>query len=534
MDLVIRGATVVDGTGRERFAADVAVNGDRIVQVGEVADTGRKEIDAGGLCLAPGFIDMHSHTDHYLLVNPAAESKVTQGVTTEVCGNCGSSSAPLMDPVEREDILGWLSRNGVDTQWTSVADLFSLLEGNGIGVNFMTFVGHGLLRAAVVGYDDRPATPDELARMRELVRQSLEEGAVGVSSGLIYPPGCYGSAHEITEICRPVGAMKGLYSTHMRSEGDFLVESVDETIAIGEGSGARVQISHHKACSPQNWGKVKTTLERIEAANRRGVSVTADQYPYIATCTSLSANLPRWAHDGGTEKLLERLEDPTVLPRLQEETSAAVEAGYSDPMQGWRDVVVSSVRTDANKWVEGQNLEEIARQWNARPVDAMVRLLLEEKAHVSMVHFTISEDDVETVMRKPYVMVGSDATARALSGPLAYGKPHPRTFGTMPRVLAHYVRERGILTLEDAVRKMTSLPAGVLGLSDRGTIAEGYIADMVLFDPDNVKDIATFAEPFQLATGIPYVFVNGVAVVRDNVISGDLPGRCLRFQGLAQ
>lgn len=528
-DLVIRGATVVDGTGAAAERMDVAVRSGRIVETGAVGEAGRREIAADGLCLAPGFIDMHSHSDHYLLVNPTAQSKITQGITTEVCGNCGDSPVPLVHPKERASVMEFLGKHGVAADWTSVAEYFDALEKSGIALNFMTFVGHGSIRASVVGYEDRPATDEERAQMRALVAESMAAGAVGVSSGLIYAPGCYGDTDEVADVCRPVGARGGLYSTHMRSEGDALVESVVESIAIGEKSGARVQISHHKACGPANWGKVNDTLPLLAAARARGLDVRADQYPYVATCTSLDVNVPAWAHDGGKEQLVARLQDAALLPRLRAETRAGVEGGYSDPRDGWRGVVVSSVRSDANRWAEGQSVDALAQRWGIEPVDALFRLLVEEGCGVGMIHFTISEDDVETVIRDPWVMVGSDATARALSGPMATGKPHPRTFGTFPRVLAHYVRERGVLTLEEAVRKMTGLPAQTLGLTDRGRVAEGFRADLTLFDPDNVRDASTFDAPYALSEGVPYVFVNGVAVVNEGTVTGDLPGRCLRF-----
>lgn len=529
-DLVIRNASVVDGTGAPARRDDIAVDQETIVQVGDVSSAGHRQIDADGLCLAPGFIDMHSHSDHYLFVNPTGESKITQGVTTEVCGNCGYAPAPLLDSKDREEVLQYLSDHGAEVSWTSVDEYFTALESKGIGLNFMTFVGHGSLRAGVVGYEDRAATPDEMVRMRGLVAESVSAGAVGLSSGLIYAPGCYGGTEEVMELCRPVGEAGGLYSTHMRSEGDHLLEAVEESIGIGEKSGARVQISHHKSCGPANWGKVKGSLALIESARSRGLDVAADQYPYVATSTGLSVNVPQWAHDGGKDRLVERLKDATLHERLREGTRDAVEGGYSDPAQGWKDIVVSSVQSQANKWAEGKSMFEIASRWSLPWVDALFRLLIEEKAKASMVHFTISEDDVATVMRAPYVMAGSDATARSLTGPTATGKPHPRTFGTMPRILARYVRELGILTLEEAVRKMTSLPAGRLGLTDRGRIAEGFSADLVLFDPAKVLDAATFANPFQHALGIPYVFVNGVAVIDEGRVSGSLPGRCLRFQ----
>ena len=527
-DILFKNATIVDGTGAPSRRGDVTVGDGRITGVGAGNETAARVIDADGLCLAPGFIDMHGHTDEALLINPTAESKITQGVTLELSGNCGSCPAPIVSEHQRAHIEEWLQKYNVEQRWTSMDEYFGALESSGMAMNLMTLVGHGSLRSAVVGPDDRPATPDEMAAMKQAVAKSMEQGAVGLSSGLVYAPGCYGGTDELVELSKPVGERNGIYATHMRSEADNVVTAVAEALTIGEKSGARVQISHHKACGPANWGKVNQTLAMIEDARSRGIDAAADQYPYVATSTGLSVNLPRWAHDGGTEKMLERLKTPDLLPRLRQETKYQVENGYKNAEQGWIDIVIAGVKTEANKWTEGLSVADIARKWQLDYVDAMFRLLLEEEGSVGMVHFTLSEDDVETVMRRPYVMIGSDATARAITGPLATGMPHPRTFGTMPRVLAHYVREKGVLTLEDAVHRMTGLAAERLGLKDRGKVAEGYIADLTLFDPATVRDASQFGKPFQMAEGIPYVFVRGVPVVDEGRVTGSLPGRCLR------
>jgi N-acyl-D-aspartate/D-glutamate deacylase len=542
LDLLIRGANVVDGTGRERFRGDVGVSGDTIAHVGEQAGDARELVDAGGLALAPGFIDIHAHTDAWLLINPHAESKALQGVTTEVGGNCGLSPGPITEE-SRRDADEWLGRAGLAVDWNTLGEFFARLEQRGLGINYACHVGQGQVRGLVVGYDDRAATDAERQAMRAQVKQAMAEGAIGLSSGLVYPPGCFAGAAEIADLCRVAGARGGFYATHMRDEAAGLLESVRETIEIGRLSGAPVHIAHLKACGEANWGKVVEALALMDQARARGQDVTADQYPYLATNTSLAASvLPRRQRAGGTERLLARLRDP------RERAAVAADLAASPP--AYEAIVISRVYAPALCHSEpearnpggvgqpppavpaprclGRSLAQIAADWQVSPAEAALDLLERDAARTEVIRFAMCEEDVERVMRHPVVMIASDASALAISGPLSEGRPHPRAFGTFARVLGRYVRERNVVSLEEAVRKMTSLPARRLGLRDRGVIEPGRKADLALFDPQTVEDRATYENPIQPAAGIVGVWVNGVRTVRDGALTGALPGRVLR------
>jgi N-acyl-D-amino-acid deacylase len=356
----------------------------------------------------------------------------------------------------------------------------------------------------------------------------MEAGAFGVSSGLIYPPGCYAETEEVIELCKVAAQYGGIYATHMRNEAEGVVQAVEEALRIGRESGAGVQISHHKACGRKNWGLVKESLAVIEAARAQGTDVLADQYPYVATSTGLGIMLPKWAHDGGTKALVARLSDPAERARIREAVMSDMESGYLAASGGWDTVVLSSLKTERNKYCEGLSIGTIAKQLKKHPVDTALDLLLEEGGSIGMMHFVISEDDVNTVMRHPAVLIGSDATARTFEGPLTRGKPHPRAYGTFARVLGKYTRDDKVLSLEQAVAKMTGMPARRLGLRDRGIVALDNWADLTIFDPDSIEDAATFDEPVRAAKGIRYVIVNGETILEDGAFTGALPGKVLR------
>jgi N-acyl-D-amino-acid deacylase len=520
MDFTIRDCLIFDGTGAEPVRGDVAVRGDAIAAVGRVTATAPVIIDAEGRALAPGFIDAHGHTDDVALIIPLLDSKLLQGVTTEFCGQCGVSPAPLTSDIaaRTEKRLG---PGNTPLPWRTLAGFFDLLEERGIGVNLASQVGQGNLRGVVVGYENRPATEEEQARMAELAAQALREGAHGVSTGLIYVPSSYADTDELIAICRPLANLGGVYTTHMRDEGDRLLEAVAETIAIGRGAGVPVHIAHHKAIHKRNWGKVKGSLALLDAARAEGIAVTADVYPYLATATGLSASLPDWAREGGREAIRAHLADPATRARMVADLPAR-EADIWDA----RHLVGFSV--EKNQPEEGRSVREIAAARGQAPAEAMVDLLHEEGGDIGQITFGMCEEDVETVLRHPMVMIGSDAEARTLSGPLATGKPHPRAFGTFPRVLGRYVRERGVLTLPEAIRRMTSLPAATFGFRDRGLLQAGKKADLVLFDPATIADRATFVDPRQPPEGIDSVWVNGVLAVEHGKITGRRGGRVLR------
>ena len=528
-DIVIKNGFIVDGAGAPRFRADLGILGDRIAQIGEPDAAGARVLDAEGCVVAPGFIDIHSHTDELVFANPTCESKVTQGVTTEVSGNCGDSAAPRGGHQNLEEYASWLAEHDIEPGWRTVGEFLALLDELPMTINFATLVGHGVVRAAAMGYQDRKPTEGEQAEMRRLVEEALEEGVFGLSTGLIYPPGCYAGTEELIDLCRVVARCSGIYATHIRNEGEGLLAAIEEAIQIGREAGIGVQISHHKACGRKSWSKVRDSLAMIAEARSRGVDVWADQYPYVATSTSLGAILPRWAHNGGTSALLARLSDQAERRKLREQLLRDAQDGWIDDFGGWESVVVNFVRREKNRFCEGLSIAEIARITRKHPVDAVMDLLLDEQGGVGMVHFVVNEQDIVDVMRHPAVVIGSDATARAAKGPLGRGKPHPRAYGTFARVLGKYVREEGVLSLEEAVAKMTGRTARRLSLVGRGVLAEGCYADITVFDPDKIADRATFKQPHNHASGIRYVLVNGEIVLEDGQLTdGCAPGRVLR------
>jgi N-acyl-D-amino-acid deacylase len=521
LTFLLRRATVFDGTGTTPTVADVGVACDRVAFVGDAdGATAHEIIDCDGLALAPGFIDIHGHSDYLLLAAPHAESKVLQGITTEVGGNCGASPGPMVDDVRAEAEVA-LGEFGLGVNWQTLGEFLNLLEQGGIGLNFACLVGHGNVRAAAMGYEPRAATRSQVKEMQRLVAAAMNDGAVGVSSGLIYQPGMAANAEELGEVCKPAAEVGGYYATHMRNEGEQLLESVGEALEVGRRSGCGVQISHHKVCGEANWGLVEHSLALVDFARRTGMDVSLDQYPYTATSTSLYVLLPDWAQEGGAAAAAARLEDPATRQRVTRELS-------SRSRKGWERVRIARVTNEESRWAEGLSVVDLAQRLGMTEAEAAVELIARERGHVSMVRFSMCESDVDRVMKHKAVMFGTDAAARATSGPLAVGKPHPRAFGAFPRVLGHYVRERKVLGLGAAIRKMTFLPAQRLGLTDRGVLRRGVYADLVLFDPNTIADRATYDDPIQPPLGIKGVWANGRIVARDGALTGALPGRVLR------
>jgi N-acyl-D-amino-acid deacylase len=510
-DVIFVNGKVIDGAGNPWFKADVGVKGDKIVAVGCLSgsEAGRV-IDAGGLVVAPGFIDIHSHSDYNVIIDPRVESKVRQGVTTEVVGNCGSSAAPMRYMRAR---LG----DDFEFSWESMADYLAIIEATGASFNVVPLVGQGTVRQNVMGYENREPTKSELEEMRGLVSGAMEEGAWGMSTGLIYTPSAYAGTPEIVELAKVLGGYGGVYFSHIRGEGETLLDAVNEAVQIGEEAGVPVQIAHFKASGKPHWGKTVDSLRLVAEGREAGIDVTFDQYPYVASSTGLAAYMPHWAQEGGADRLLERLKDPEVRERIREDRSGIYRT--------WDMIMVASARNHPE--YEGKRISEVAELEGKEEYEAVFDLLLAEDAQVAVVSFGMSEEDVRRVMRSPHGMVGSDGSAAAPRGILGRGKPHPRFYGTFPRVIGHYVRE-GILSLQEAVRKMTSAPAQRLGLRDRGLLREGFKADVTVFDPGTVKDEATFVEPHRFASGIPYVMVNGELVVDGGEHTGALPGRALR------
>jgi N-acyl-D-amino-acid deacylase len=528
-DLLIAGGTVVDGTGAPSVRADLAIAGDRITAIGLDLGAARDTIDATGLVVAPGFIDMLGHSEFRLLADGRAISKIYQGVTSEITGEV-SSVAPVNEATKAErgpEIQPW----GVEIDWDDLDGYFERLERQGTAINLGTWVGLSTLRVYGVGWDDRPATPAEMSAMEDALAQTLRQGAFGLSSGLIYAPGRHASTDEIVALARVVADSGGFYATHMRSEGARLLEAIDEAIAIGERSGAPVLIHHLKASGKANWGKMEAAVERIREARDRGLDVMADVYPYVASSTGLDQVLPDWVTAGGSDSTLARLQDLALRDSLEAELSGHTSTGdwtLGTSAGGPSGIQISDVVNPEFERYEGMRLDAIAAERGQSAAAAAIDLLVADSLRTSAIYFSMSEDDLMLALRQPWVMIGGDAGTRALDGPLSTDQPHPRAFGTFPRVLCRYSRERGLFPLEEAVRKMTSLPAGRTGLAERGRLAPGLFADLAIFDPGTVCDRATFEEPKRLAVGVEHVVVNGVPVLRDGEPTGALPGRGLR------
>lgn len=518
-DVLLKNVRILDGTAAPWFRGWVAVKNGAITEIGAGSPPAAAEtVDGEDQYLAPGFIDIHAHSDTTLPAYPQAESRILQGITTEIGGDCGLSVAPVSrDPEKKRQLRDYVG--DMDYSWETFGEYLDSMEALGPSVNFGSAVGHGSIRLAVMGFEARKATEQELAEMAALLRQSLADGAFCMSSGLIYPPGCYAGAEELTELCKELVPFGAFYETHMRDEGEGVVEAVQEALAVARGSGAPLQIAHHKVTRKTVWQvHCKTTIALVDQARRQGVDVKLDQYPYSASATSLDSNAPLWAFEGGVESLLARLRDPEIRKRINAEANAS-HAGR------WGDIYISYVESEKNRWAVGKSILEIANIRGVDPADACFDLILDERCRVDEINYGMCEEDIEYIMRQPYTMIGSDGNAVSLN---YAGQPHPRWFGTFPRVIAKYCRERKLFPLETAVFKMTGLPASRLGLADRGLIKPGMKADLVLFDFDEIEDTPSFAKPQQPCKGIRRVYVNGVLTALDGVHTGARSGRILR------
>jgi N-acyl-D-aspartate/D-glutamate deacylase len=539
-DVLITNAQIVDGTGGAPRQGSIAISGGKIAAVGEVSGSAAQTIDAKGRIVAPGFIDMHSHSDMTLITDGNGQSKIRQGVTTEVIGE-SDSVAPRQPrtPTGGEAMSERPGGAGPRVEWTDFNGYYAAIEKGGISPNLLSYVGLGTVRSMVIGPDDRKATAAEIEAMQKVVSSMMDQGIFGVSTGLIYPPNAFADVAELSEVSKPAAAKGGLYASHLRYDGLKLRDGIEEAIAIGERAGMPVHVFHIKVTGQKNVGRMKEVIEMVEAARARGVRVTADQYPYVASSTSLTATIPPWAQDGGTDKLIARLNDPKERARIRKEmenTNPSWESRYQSAGT-WQNVQLAAIgRTrggtnDAvspNRKYEGMRVAEAAKQAGKDPFDFVFDLLIEERGSIGCVYFIIDEGDLALALKQPWVAIGSDGSSLATDGPLRAGVPHPRNFGTFPRVLGRYVREMKVISLEEAVRKMSSLPASILGLTDRGTIKEGMWADLVIFDPATVADKATFADPFQYPVGIDTVLVNGTVVLEEGTHTNARPGQVLK------
>lgn len=529
LDLVLKNGRILDGTGNPWFFGDVGVKNGLIVDLGRLTRKSERTTDVQGCAISPGFIDGHCHSDLMVLESPHSGIKLRQGVTTEVLGNCGIAPTPFtrenLDLLQSyvEPVLGETKR---EWSWETVGGYMDALLQARPSENVATYVGHGTLRIAVMGFENRPASSSELDRMKHMLEEGLQAGAIGMSLGLMYAPGSYTSRGELVELCAVLSKYDGLLATHIRGEGSSLILSIEEAVWIAERSGVPLQISHLKAAGRNNWGRVVQAMELVEDARSRGLDVTCDVYPYTAGSTTLTTLLPPWVLEGGVSRTLERLSDPDSRERIKDELKHEQD-GWDNLVAstGWDSVYISSLGKGADTGVEGKNVAQISESRGVDAVDCMMDLLLEQDGKVSIIFFHMADADVEQVLKWNYSLIASDSLHDQAR------KPHPRLYGTFPRVLAKYVREEKLLTLEEAVRKMTSFPARRFKLNGRGLLAPGYAADLVVFDPDTISDRASYGDPKRFGEGIFHVLVNGTPVVESDVHRGERTGTIVAEKG---
>ena len=531
-DLLIINGHILDGSRSPWFEGSVAVKEGKIVAVGRLRNaSARRVIDARGLTVAPGFIDLHSHSDYTLLVDGKAESKIRQGVTTEILGE-SESAGPILGPAVPE-FDKQMTRYGLRRDWTTLGEYFARVQRQGTSVNLASYVGSGQVRVDVIGNVDRRPTAEEMEKMKGLVDQAMREGAIGLSSGLIYPPNSFATTDELIELAKVAARYGGIYTSHIRGEGDHWKRALDEAIEISEKAHLPAHVLHFKMDGQANWGKMAQQISEVQAARDRGVDITVNQYPYIASMTGLEMCIPPKYLEGTSEQLVERLKDPEVRSQIRQAIANGLPGWQANEVKsvgGWHGVLVASLQKTENKQYEGKRMDEVAEEMRKDPLDALCDLLISEGGSAEAVYFCMSESDVELAMKQPWVGVGSDGVA--VSPAMTFmGKPHPRFYGTFPRVLGVYVREKKVLTLPDAIRKMTSFPAQITGLTDRGLLRPGMAADITIFDPKTVSDKATFQNPLQYPVGILYVVVNGVVVIDQGQHTGAKPGRVLYGRG---
>jgi len=525
-DIVIRNGKVVDGTGNPWYAADIGIYGEKIIAIGKL-DTkiAKQVIDAGGQVVAPGFIDMLGQSELSTFIDNRAMSKISQGITTELNGE-GESAAPVNENTLR-GISPYLQEYNLKVDWTDFNGYFARLEKHKSAINFGSYVGASQVREYVIGYDDREPTPEELDRMKQLVRDAMQQGALGLSTALEYTPAMYAKTPELIELAKVAAEYGGIYITHIRNEQERVVEAILEAADIARAAKIPVEIWHLKVAERANWGRMPEIVRLIQQHRDQGIDMTADQYPYIAFSNSLSALMPGWAQEGGTGKLLQRLRDSDVRKRIRVELQAR-DRNRGPDFQGM--MITSVTNPDLKQW-EGKRLTDVAAAWKKDPMETLFDFILADSARTGRVVFAMTEEDLRMGMAQPWVSFCTDASARATDGPLYEGKPHPRAYGSFPRILGKYVREEKLLSLEEAVRKMTSLPAQRVRLKDRGILKPGFYADITIFDPATVTDKATFENPHQYSEGVSHVLVNGKLVWDNGAFTGNLPGMVLRGPG---
>jgi N-acyl-D-aspartate/D-glutamate deacylase len=531
-DVLIRNGHVMDGTGSPWYSADIGIRNGRIAAIGRLQDaTAKTTIDAQNRLVTPGFIDMLGQSELTILVEPHLPSKIFQGITTEITGE-GDSVAPINERTIEADRIGY-EHLKITPDWRTLAQYFARLERQGLGINLATYVGATSVRRVVIGDDNRAPTPQELQQMKQLVADAMRDGAFGLSTSLQYAPAPYASSEELIALASEAGRFGGIYSTHMRSEQNAIMEALDETIRIGREAHVPVEIWHLKTAGKSNWGKMKDVIAKIEGARSSGVDVTADTYAYTAWFNSFSAFVPPWAHDGGEAKLIERMRDPATRARIRKDMTTETTEWDNEwlAIPGPESILICVVQNPALQPLQGKTLAQAAAARHQDPIDALLDILIEDKAYTSVAVFGMQEGDVALALQQPWVAIDNDSEGTAPTGILGQEHPHPRAYGTFPRILRKYVREEHRLTLQDAIRKFTSLPAQRLGLTDRGVLKQGLWADVAIFDPQQIRDVATFENPNQLSVGIQYLLVNGVPVISEGKPTNALPGKVLRGPG---
>ena len=527
-DVIIRGGTVYDGTGAEPRQIDVAIRGDRIAALGDFKSAKAKTVvDAKGLAVAPGFINMLSWSTESLIQDGRSQSEIRQGVTTEIMGE-GESMGPVNDRV-REHMLRAQADIKYDIKWNTLAEYLQYLEKHGISCNVASFIGATTIREYVIGFEDKPPTPEQLDQMRDLVRKEMEAGALGIGTSLIYPPAFYAKTDELIELCKVAANYQGKYISHMRSEGSRLLEALDELIRISREAKIPAEVYHIKASGRENWGKEDQLLERIEAAQKEGLKITADMYTYTAAGTGLDACLPPWSEDGGYPALFKRLRDPATREKIKAEVQ--------NPTNSWENlyldaggperILLVAFKSEKLKPLTGKTLADVARMRGKDPIDTAMDLIAEDESRVGTIYFLMDEDNVKKEVAKPWISFGSDEASQAPEPPFTKSNPHPRAYGNFARVLGKYARDEKLVPMAEAIRRLSGLPATNLGLDHRGFLKEGMFADVVVFDPATIADRATFDKPHQYAVGMKHVFVNGVQVIKDGEHTGAKPGRAL-------
>jgi len=523
-DVIIRNGAIIDGSGKPAFKGDIGIVGRYIRAIGDLSErTEARTIDATNHVVCPGFIDVHSHSDICLLVNPNADSKIRQGVTTEISGNCGYSPFPIAKEKAGEYASDIRKDYGIEVNWNDCGSFLKRLAEKGTALNYATLIGHSTIREVVMGMANKPATAADLKQMIYELEKGMDQGALGLSTGLEYTPGSFGSTEELIRLCQALPAYAGVYATHMRNEDDHVLEAVAEAIEIGRKAGVSVQLSHLKACQKKNWHLVDSFLASIEAARAEGLKLHADRYPYIAYNTTLMLLFPLWFREGSTDEILSRFEDASQIAKVR----PLVEQKISD-IGSWDSILISSIASEERRACAGKTVLQNAQDEKVEPFEWVRRTLIAEKGSVSMVVFAMDEETTMQVLQAPFTMIGSDGDSIATTGILSKGNPHPRNFGTFPRVLGYYLRDRKITSLEEGIRKMTSMPAEKFGLKKRGALQPGYFADIVVFDLNAVADCATFVQPKQYPKGITHVLVNGEWVINNETHTNALPGMMLR------